>query len=103
MLFTVAVCVLSAAAARGRLSPLLFLLLVGTAGASRSGRVPDRYRMLWVGVLTAPVCALAAVALEFALHGESGIVWAGIFGAMNGIVAGPTPPAIRPAAEYAAR
>src|SRR4030067_2789165 len=89
MLFPVATSVLSAAAARGRWSTLFFLLLVGTAGASRSGRVPDRYRMLWVGVLTAPVCALAAVALEFALHGESGIVWGGIFGAMDGSVAGP--------------
>ena len=101
ILFTVATSVLSAAAARGRWSTLFFLLLVGTAGASRSGRVPDRYRMLWVGVLTAPVCALAAVALEFALHGESGIVWAGIFGAMNGIVAGPIALAILPVAEYA--
>src|SRR3989337_1094420 len=101
ILFTVATSVLSAAAARGRWSTLFFLLLVGTAGASRSGRVPDRYRMLWVGVLTAPVCALAAVALEFALHSESGIVWAGIFGAMNGIVAGPIALAILPAAEHA--
>src|SRR4030065_383397 len=101
ILFPVATSVLSAAAAQGRWSTLFFLILVGTAGASRSGRVPDRYRMLWVGVLTAPVCALAAVALEFALNGESGIVWAGIFGAMNGIVAGPIALAIPPVAEYA--
>ncbi len=101
ILFTVAASVLSAAAAHGRWSTLLFLLLAGTAGASRSGRVPDRYRMLWVGVLTAPVCALAAVALEFAFHGESGIVWAGIFGAANGLAAGPIALAILPVAEYA--
>jgi putative nucleotidyltransferase with HDIG domain len=101
ILFTVAASVLSAAAAQGRWSTLLFLLLAGTAGASRSGRVPDRYRMLWVGVLTAPVCALGAVALEFAFHGGSGIVWAGIFGVANGLAAGPIALAILPVAEYA--
>src|SRR3970040_2352887 len=70
ILFTVATSVLSAAGARGRWSTLFFLLLVGTAGASRSGRVPDRYRMLWVGVLTEPGCGLAALALVVALHGR---------------------------------
>ncbi len=101
ILFTVAASVLSAAVAYGRWSALLFLLLAGTAGASRSGRVEDRYRMLWAGVLTSPVCALAAMALEFAFHGASGIVWAGIFGAVNGLVAGPIALAILPVAEYA--
>jgi putative nucleotidyltransferase with HDIG domain len=101
ILFTVAGSVLTAAAAQGMWSTLLFLLLSGTAGASRSGRVPDRYKMLWAGVLTSPVCALAAVALEFAFHGESGIVWAGIFGALNGLAAGPIALAILPVAEYA--
>ena len=63
ILFTVAASVLSAAAASGRWPAMLFLLLCGTAGASRSRRVHDRYRMLWVGVQTAPVCAVAAAAL----------------------------------------
>jgi putative nucleotidyltransferase with HDIG domain len=101
ILFTVAASVLTAAAAHGMWSTLLFLLLSGTAGASRSGRVPDRYKMLWAGVLTSPVCALAAAALEFAFHGESSIVWAGIFGALNGLAAGPIALAILPVAEYA--
>ncbi|MGZ8447141.1 MAG: HD family phosphohydrolase [Candidatus Deferrimicrobiaceae bacterium] len=101
ILFTVAASVLSAAAAQGRWSTLFFLLLAGTAGASRSGRIPDRYRMLWAGVLTSVVCALAAVSLEFAFFGESGIVWAGIFGVLSGLVAGPIALAILPVAEYA--
>jgi putative nucleotidyltransferase with HDIG domain len=101
ILFTVAASVLSAAAAQGRWSTLLFLLLAGTAGASRSGRIPDRYRMLWAGVLTSAVCALTAVSLEFAFYGESGIVWSGIFGVVNGLVAGPIALAILPVAEYA--
>ena len=101
ILFTVAASVLSAAAAQGRWSALMFLLLAGTAGASRSGRVPDRYRMLWVGVLTSPICALAAVAFEFAFHGESGILWAGIFGAVNGLASGPIALAVLPISEYA--
>lgn len=101
ILFTVAASVLSAAAAHGRWATLLFLLIGGTAGASRSGRIPDRYRMLWVGVLTAPVSALAAMALEFAFHGDSGIVWAFLFGAVNGIASGPIALAILPVAEYA--
>src|SRR5512144_3438942 len=50
ILFTVAASVLSAAAAFGRWPTLMFLLLSGTAGASRSGRIQDRYRMLWVGI-----------------------------------------------------
>jgi putative nucleotidyltransferase with HDIG domain len=103
ILFTVAASVLSAAAAQGTWSSFLFLLLAGTAGASRSGRVPDRYRMLWAGVLTSPVCALAAVALEFAFHGESGIVWAGLFAAVNGLASGPIALAILPVAEFAFR
>src|SRR5512145_635257 len=89
ILFTVAASVLAAAAASGRWPTLLFLLLAGTAGASRSGRIQDRYRMLWVGVMTAPICALAAVTLEFAFHGASGIWWAGLLGGINGLVAGP--------------
>src|SRR3990170_6097270 len=101
ILFTVAASVLSAAAAQGRWSTLLFLLLAGTAGASRSGRIPDRYRMLWAGVLTSVVCALAAVSLELAFYGESGIVWAGISGVVSGLVAGPIALAILPVAEYA--
>ena len=72
ILFTVAASVLSAAAASGRWPALLFLLLAGTAGAARARRVPDRYRMLLVGVQTAPVCALAAAALEFSFHGGGG-------------------------------
>jgi len=103
ILFTVAASVLSAAAAHGTWSSLLFLLLAGTAGASRSGRVPDRYRMLWAGVLTSPVCALAAVTLEFAFHGTSGIWRAGVFAAVNGLAAGPIALAILPVAEFAFR
>lgn len=101
ILFTVAASVLSAAAAQGRWSALLFLLLAGTAGAARSGRIPDRYRMLWVGVLTAPVCAVAAATLEFAFHGPAGIGWAALFGAANGLAAGPIALALLPVAEYA--
>ncbi len=101
IIFTVAASVLSAAAAFGRWPTLLFLLLAGTAGASRSGRIQDRYRMLWVGIQTAPICALAAVALELAFHGASGIWWAGLFGAVNGVVAGPIALAILPVSEYA--
>ena len=74
ILFTVAASVLSAAAAAGSWPALLFLLLSGTAGAARARRVPDRYRMLMAGVQTAPVCALAAVALEFSFHGGGGSV-----------------------------
>lgn len=99
ILFTVAASVLSAAAASGRWPTLMFLLLAGTAGASRSGRIQDRYRMLWVGVLTAPVCGLAAVALELAFHGSSGIWWAGLFGAINGLAAGPIALGILPVGE----
>src|SRR3990172_7019862 len=75
ILFTVATSVLSAAAAPGRGAALFFPLFVGAAGGAAGG--------------------------ELALHGESGIVWAGIFGAMNGIVAGPIALAILPVAEYA--
>jgi len=101
IIFTVAASVLAAAAAFGRWPTLLFLLLAGTAGASRSGRIQDRYRMLWVGVQTAPICALAAVALELAFHGAAGIWWAGLFGAVNGLIAGPLALAILPVSEYA--
>lgn len=101
ILYTVAASVLSAAAAYGRWPTLLFLLLAGTAGASRSGRIQDRYRMLWAGVQTAPICALAAVTLELAFHGASAIWWAGLFGAINGLVAGPIALAILPVSEYA--
>ncbi len=101
IIFTVAASVLSAAAAFGRWPTLLFLLLAGTAGASRSGRVQDRYRMLWAGIQTAPICALAAVTLELAFHGAAGIWWAGLFGAINGVVAGPIALAILPVSEYA--
>jgi putative nucleotidyltransferase with HDIG domain len=101
ILFTVAASVLSAAAAAGRWPAMLFLLLCGTAGASRSRRVPDRYRRLWVGVQTAPVCALAAVALEYAFYGGGGVLWAGIFGAANGLLSGPIALAVLPVAEYA--
>src|SRR3990172_3226835 len=78
ILFTVAASVLSAASAHGRWSSLFFLLLAGTAAAARSGRVGDRYRMLWAGVLTAPVWAAAAFALEFAFHGPAGALWAAL-------------------------
>ncbi|MEW6720534.1 MAG: HDIG domain-containing metalloprotein [Thermodesulfobacteriota bacterium] len=101
ILFTVAASVLSAAAVGGHWPELLFLLLSGTAGAARSGRVPDRYRMLWAGVQTAPVCALAAVALELAFHGGGSLVPAGLFGALNGLLAGPIALAVLPVAEYA--
>lgn len=101
ILFTVAASVLSAAAASGRWAMLLFLLMAGTAGAARSGRIHDRYRMLRAGVLTAPVCALGAMALELAFHGAPAIWWAGLFGAANGLVAGPIALAILPLAEYA--
>jgi hypothetical protein len=101
ILFTVAASVLSAAAASGRWPALLFLLLCGTAGASRSRRVQDRYRMLWVGVQTAPVCAFAAVALEFAFYGSGGVAWAAAFGAVNGLLSGPIALAVLPVAEYA--
>ncbi len=101
IIYTVAASVLSAAAAYGRWPTLLFLLLAGTAGASRSGRIQDRYRMLWAGIQTAPICALAAVTLELAFHGASAIWWAGLFGAINGLVAGPIALAILPVSEYA--
>jgi len=101
ILFTVAASVLSAAAASGRWPALLFLLLSGTAGAARARRVPDRHRMLMVGVQTAPVCALAAAALEFAFHGGGGVLWAGVFGAVNGLLSGPIALAVMPVAEFA--
>jgi hypothetical protein len=100
ILFTVAASVLSAAAASGRWPALLFLLLCGTAGASRSRRVQDRYRMLWVGVQTAPICAVAAAALELAFHGTGGVLWAAAFGAVNGLLSGPIALAVLPVAEY---
>ena len=101
ILFTVAASVLSAAAASGSWPALLFLLLSGTAGAARARRIPDRYRMLMVGVQTAPVCALAAAALEFSFHGGGGVLWAGIFGAVNGLLSGPIALAVMPVAEFA--
>ena len=101
ILFTVAASVLSAAAAHGTWATLLYLLLAGTAGAARSGRIQDRYRMLWAGVLTAPVCAIAAMTLEFPFHGGYGFLWAGILGALSGLAAGPIALAFLPMAEYA--
>jgi len=101
ILFTVAASVLSAAAASGRWPALLFLLLSGTAAASRSGRIQDRYRMLLAGVYTAPICALGAIALELAFQGAGGIWWAGLFAGINGLVAGPIALALLPVAEYA--
>lgn len=100
ILFTVAASVLSAGAAFGKWPALLFLLISGTAGAARSGRIQDRYRMLLAGILTAPVCAVAAIALEFAFQGTGGIWWAGLFAALNGLAAGPIALAILPVAEY---
>jgi len=100
ILFTVAASVLSAAAASGRWPALVFLLLCGTAGASRSGRVQDRYGMLWAGVQAAPVCAVAAVSLEYAFYGAGGLLWAGAFGAANGLLSGPIALAVLPVAEY---
>ena len=100
ILFTVAASVLSAAAAFGRWPALLFLLISGTAAAARSGRIQDRYRMLLAGALTAPVCALGAIALELAFNGAAGIWWAGFFAAINGLAAGPIALAILPVAEY---
>ncbi|MBI5575872.1 MAG: HDIG domain-containing protein [Deltaproteobacteria bacterium] len=101
ILFTVAASVLSAAAASGRWPALLFLLLSGTACAARSGRIQDRYRMLLAGIMAAPICALGAIALELALHGTSGIWWAGLFAAVNVLAAGPITLALLPLAEYA--
>lgn len=101
ILFTVAASVLSAAAASGRWPALLFLLLSGTAAASRSGRIQDRYRMLLAGVYTAPICALGAIALELAFQGAGGIWWAGLLAGINGLVAGPIALALLPVAEYA--
>ena len=101
IIFTVAASVLSAAAAGGRWPALLFLLLSGTAGASRSGRIQDRYRMLMVGVLASPICAAGAIALELAFHGSAGIMWAGIFAGINVLAAGPIALALLPVAEYA--
>jgi len=101
ILFTVAASVLSAAAVGGHWPELLFLLLAGTAGAARSGRIPDRYRMLWAGVQTAPVCGVAAMALEFAFHGDGNLLAAGLFGVLNGLLAGPIALAVLPVAEYA--
>ena len=101
ILFTVAASVLSAAAASGSWPALLFLLLSGTAGAARARRVPDRYRMLMVGVQTAPVCALAAAALEFSFHGGGGVLPAALFGAVNGLLSGPIALAVMPVAEFA--
>jgi len=101
ILFTVAASVLAAAGVSGHWPEMLFLLLSGTAGASRSGRIRDRYRLLWVGVQTAPVCALAAVALEYAFYGEGAILSAATFGALNGLLAGPIALAVLPMAEYA--
>ncbi len=100
ILFTVAASVLSAAAVSGHWAEMLFLLLCGTAGASRSGRIQERYRLLWAGVQTAPVCALAAAALEFAFYGEKAVVPAAAFGALNGLLAGPIALAVLPVAEY---
>jgi putative nucleotidyltransferase with HDIG domain len=99
ILFNVAASVLSAAAASGRWPTLLFLLLCGTAGAARAGRIQDRYRALYAGVLTAPICALGAVALELAFQGPADILWAAGFGAVNGLVSGPLAIAILPVAE----
>lgn len=101
LLFTAAASVLSAAAASGRWSSLLFLLLAGTAGAARSGRIPDRYGMLKAGVLAAPVCAAGAYALEVAFHGTRAAGWAALFGAFSGLSAGPIGLALLPLAEYA--
>ena len=101
ILFTVAASVLSAAAAYGRWPALLFLLISGTAAASRSGRIQDRYRMLLAGLHTAPICALGAVTLELAFHGTAGIWWAGLLAGINGLLAGPIALAVLPVAEYA--
>ncbi len=101
ILFTVAASVLSAAAVSGRWPELLFLLLAGTAGASRAGRIPDRYGMLLAGVQTAPVCAIAAMALEYAFHGSGEVGSAALLGALNGLLAGPIALAVLPVAEYA--
>jgi putative nucleotidyltransferase with HDIG domain len=99
ILFTVAASVLAAAAASGRWPSLLFLLLAGTAGAARSGRISDRYRMLMAGAMTAPVCALGAATLELAFHGTSGVWRAGLLGALNGLFAAPIALAVMPVAE----
>jgi len=101
ILFTVAASVLSAAAVSGHWPEFLFLLLSGTAGASRSGRIADRYGMLLAGVQTAPVCAIAAMALEYAFHGSGEVPAAALLGAMNGLLAGPVALAVLPVAEYA--
>lgn len=101
ILFTVAASVLSAAAVSGHWPELLFLLLSGTAGASRAGKVSDRYRMLLAGVQTAPVCAIGAAALEYAFHGSVQLPAAALLGGLNGLLAGPIALAVLPVAEYA--
>jgi putative nucleotidyltransferase with HDIG domain len=100
ILFTVAASVLAAAAASGRWPTLLFLLICGTAGAARAGRIQDRYRVLMAGVLAAPVCAAGAAALELAFNGPAELIWAALFGAFNGLLSGPMAIAILPVAEY---
>jgi hypothetical protein len=55
--------------------------------------------MLMAGAQTAPVCALAAAALEYSFHGGGELAWAAIFGAVNGLLSGPIALAVMPVAE----
>ncbi len=101
ILFTVAASVLAAGAGQGKWEALLYLLVAGTAGAARTGRIPDRHRLVLAGALMAPVSAAAAVALEVAFHGAAAAGWAAVFGAAAGLVSGPGCLAMLPIAESA--
>ena len=100
ILFIVAASILSTAAVSGRWPELLFLLLSGTAGACGTGGVADRYKMLRTMVITAPVCAITAGALEYGFSDGGQALPAFIVGAVNGLIAGPIALAILPAAEF---
>ena len=98
VLFIVAASVLATATVSGRWPELLFLLLSGTAGACGTA-VADRYKMLKATAITAPVCAIAAGALEYVFSDGGLAIPAFIVGAVNGLIAGPIALAILPVAE----
>lgn len=101
LLFTVAASVLAGATgAGGKWSALLYLLICGTAGASRARRVQERRQMILAGIYAAPACAAGAAALELAFHGPSKAWIAGLFGLANGVSAGFVALAILPLAEW---
>jgi len=99
IMFTVTASVLSTAAVSGRWPELLFLLLSGIAGICVAGRILDRHKMLRAGILTVPVCAIAAGALEYAFSGGGHAFQACIVGVVNGLLAGPIALAVMPVAE----